>query len=134
MLEGDTETGHGRTEVSDMEDEAPPYRSLADDLEALYEDGKTYAEAEIAFQKSRARYVGGHAKAGTVYILLALFLAHMLLIGLTVGAILTLSPMVGPLAATAIVVGTLLVLAVVLALSAKARFGKIGAAFGGDEQ
>lgn len=137
MLEGDEaairdgadDLGSGLT----GEEAIPEPRSLAEDLEALYEDGKTYAEAELAYQKTRARYVAQHGKAGLGYGLLAVFFLHMALIGLTVGAILTLIPVVGPLFATLIVVGVVLALVVILGLMARSRIGRIGKAFEGDD-
>ncbi len=130
MLEGTVENAEDAVDERVAADDVPPLRSLAEDIEALYQDGRTYAEAELAYQKTRVRLVAAHGKAGLGFGILALFLLHMALIGLTVGAILTLSPLVGPLSATAIVVGVLLVLVIGLALFARARFGRIGAAFG----
>lgn len=109
----------------------PPHerRSVAEDFEALFEDGKTYAEAELAFQRTRARLAASHVKSGLVYGIFALFLLHMVLIGLTVGAILILAPRVGPLLATAIVAGVLLAGVIAFGLAARSRFGRIGALF-----
>ena len=43
-------------EYYDEEDDALPSSSLFDDVAALVDDGKAYAEAELAFQKSRLAY------------------------------------------------------------------------------
>jgi hypothetical protein len=133
MLDGNAQTADEAAEER-ASDEADARRSLVEDFEALFDDGKTYAEAEIAYQKTRARLAGSYAKSGLIYGLLALFLTHMVLIGLTVGAILVLAPLTGPLIATAIVAGVLLAGVAALALMAKARFGNVGAVFGGRER
>lgn len=133
MLEGEAQTADDAAEER-ASDEAGTRRSLVEDFEALFEDGKTYAEAEIAYQKTRARLAGSYAKSGLIYGILALFLMHMALIGLTVGTILVLAPLTGPLIATAIVTGVLLAGVAALALMAKARFGHVGAVFRGREQ
>ncbi|MCR2833936.1 phage holin family protein [Parerythrobacter lacustris] len=133
MLDGNAQTADDAAGER-VSEEGDAHRSLAEDFEALFDDGKTYAEAEFAYQKTRARLAGSYAKSGLIYGILALFLIHMVLIGLTVGAILVLAPLTGPLIATAIVTGVLLTAVVALALLAKARFGDIGAVFGGRER
>lgn len=114
-------------------DETSEQRSLAEDFEALYDDGRTYVEAELAYQKTRARLVAAHGKTGIAFGIVALFMLHMALIGLTVGAILVLSPVIGPLLATASVVGAVLVLTALLGFAAKARFARIAAIVGKGE-
>jgi hypothetical protein len=86
-------------------------RSLLEDLEALYADGRTYLSAEIAFQQSRAAYVGAKAKSAAIFGVAAALLALLALIGLTVGLIITLAPLIGPLGATLLVVAVLLIVA-----------------------
>src|SRR5690606_18468749 len=68
-------------------------RSLLDDAEALIADGKTYLEAELEFQKTRAAYVADRAKAAAVYGVVAVLLAFLALIGLVVGLIIALTPL-----------------------------------------
>ena len=55
----DLPDGHGAPDTD--EPEARQF-SLTDDVLALFEDGKTYAEAELRFQKSRAGFVGNRVK------------------------------------------------------------------------
>ena len=129
MLEGEPTDPREPADESTINGEPPDRRSLVDDIEALYEDGRTYAEAELAYQATRARLVGSLGKAGASYGLLALLVLHMALVGLTVGAILSLAPLVGPFAATAIVVVFLLLVSGGLAMAAKARFRRIAASF-----
>ncbi|MBB3032970.1 phage holin family protein [Alteriqipengyuania lutimaris] len=109
-----------------------PLGSLFDDAYALYEDGRTYVEAEVAFQKSRAGYASRETGSGVVFALGALAFLHLALIGLVVGLIIALTPIVGAFAATGIVVGTLLVLMAIVGLLARSRFKRVSRAFKGD--
>lgn len=126
--EGDVQRGVEDETGFESTDERP-VRSLTDDISALIDDGKTYAEAELAFQKSRLSFVAGKSKSGIGYSLAALGFLHLALIGLVVGGIFTLATLVGPGLATLIVFGVLLVFAVLAGFAAKARFEKIGTAF-----
>ena len=109
-----------------------PLGSLFDDAYALYEDGKTYVEAEVAFQKSRAGYASRETGSGVVFALGALAFLHLALIGLVVGLIIALAPIIGPFVATAAVVGGLLVLMIIVGLLARSRFKRVSRAFKGD--
>lgn len=88
-------------------DDAPPLRSLQEDVEALIEDGKTYFQAEVAFQKARAAFLAEEAKRALVLGVVGALFASLTLIGLTVGIIVALAPLVGPWTAVAIVVAAL---------------------------
>lgn len=105
-------------------DGAPPpgaERSLLDDIEDLLLDAKTYVDAELSYQKTRAKFVLDRLKKTIVFALAAAFIAMLALIGLTVGAILSLETLIGPLAATIVVVGVMF-LAVYLLLKRAGRF------------
>ena len=65
--------------------------SLTEDILALIEDGKTYLEAEKAFQKSRAGFVANKGKHGIIRGLAAFGMIHLALIGLVVGVVMALS-------------------------------------------
>lgn len=101
-------------------DEAEPI-SLGEDLRLLIEEGKALSQAEIAWQKARARYAAGQAGGIAVLGLLALALAFFALMALAVGSILALTPLLGPWGATAAVAGALLVAALLAAAIAAAR-------------
>ena len=122
------ETPHPETTRAHEE----PLGSLFDDAYALYEDGKTYLEAEVAFQKSRASYASRETGSGIVFALGALAFLHLALIGLVVGLIIALAPIIGPFVAVAAVVGTLLVLMIIVGLVARSRFKRVSQAFKGD--
>ena len=84
------------------------FTELRDDVAALIEDARTYAEAEIAFQKTRAGLAGKTAGRALVLLVLALVLLHLALIALAVGAVIALAPLVSIWGAIAIVVGVML--------------------------
>ncbi|GAB5350842.1 MAG: hypothetical protein CL575_08785 [Altererythrobacter sp.] len=106
--------------------------SLADDLLALFEDGKTYAEAEMAYQKSRAGYTANRLKGALALGFGAFGVLHLALIALTVGVVIALTPLVGPWIATAIVTVALIVIGIILLKMLKARIDDIRAAFSDD--
>lgn len=82
--------------------------SLMDEASALIDNARTYAEAELGFQKTRAalagRYVGVAAGIG----ILALILLHIAFLALAVGLVLAFEPLVGIWGAIGIVFGGLL--------------------------
>lgn len=106
-------------------DEARFDHSLMDDIDALVSDGKTYVEAEIAFQKSRAGFAANRVKWSFIYGAAAFGLIHLALIAFTVGAVLALVPTVGPWFATGIVVLALLVVASFFIVRLRGSLGEI---------
>ncbi|MGZ3234124.1 MAG: phage holin family protein [Croceibacterium sp.] len=125
----------GTSDESDAIDEAAENRSLIDDVEVLIEDGRTYLEAELNFQKTRALFIGDRAKGVALYALLGLMFAWMALIGLTIGLIFALTPSIGGWGATGVVVAIWLVIAVVALRAAAGRWKQLMASFepGGDQ-
>ena len=103
--------------------------SLADDLLALFEDGKTYAEAELAYQKSRAGYTANRLKGALALGLGAFGVLHLALIALTVGVVIALAPLVGPWIATAIVTIALIIAGIIMLMMLKSRIDDIRNAF-----
>lgn len=83
-------------------------RSLLDDIEALIDDGRTYLNAELSYQKTRASFVSDRLKKTIVFGGGAALLGFLALIGLTVGLIIALTPLLTGWGATAVVVGLLL--------------------------
>ncbi len=106
------------------------FAGLRDEVSALVEDARTYAEAELAFQKTRAGIAGKRAARALVLLVLALVLLNLALIALAVGAVIALAPYVTIWGAIAIVVGVLLV-GVGLLVASAARDGKVVAALFG---
>jgi uncharacterized membrane protein YqjE len=108
-------------------------RSLLEDVEALIDDGKTYLEAELAFQKTRAAFVGDRTKSAIAFGVAALLLALLALVGLTVGSIIALTPAMTAWGASATVVGILLVAALLAVLAARRSVRSLLRAFASDE-
>ncbi|RDC59879.1 hypothetical protein HME9302_01075 [Alteripontixanthobacter maritimus] len=106
-----------------------PGSSLTDDVVALIDDGKTYAEAELAFQKTRLKFAASKGGSGVGMAVAALAFVHLALIALVVGLVIALSPILTPWGATALVVVILLVLGVVAGLAAKKRFSHLSDAY-----
>ncbi|MBX7540775.1 phage holin family protein [Qipengyuania sphaerica] len=136
MRDEETSERAGYEGPLDLPDDYEPHEdgeeygpSLTDDLAALFEDGKTYAEAEVAFQKSRAAYTANRLKGAIAFGLGAFGVFHLALIALTVGVVIALVPLVGPWAATAIVTLALIVAGVVLLNLLKGKIDDIRDAF-----
>ncbi len=125
MSEHDPVIGQSAGGNSPVDPALVPEPSLVEDVKALLDDGKTYLEAELQYQKSRAAYAVDRGKSGAIYGVAAAAVLHLALIGLVVGLILALSPLITAWGATAVVVGVLVAVAAVLGLAAKRRFTKL---------
>ncbi len=121
-------------DAATTEEDSAGLSGLKDDLTHLVEDARTYAAAEIAFQKTRAGLAGRKAGRALVLLVLALVLLNLALVALAGGAVIALAPLVTIWGAIAIVVGVLLA-GVVLLVTGAAREGRVlGAMFApGDE-
>lgn len=119
------------TDVDDDVEHSGADNSLLEDVSAVYEDGKAYLSSELAFQKTRAKYVGSVVPKIAAFGAAAALLGLVALIALSVGMILALETLVGPLAATLIVVAVLLLGAGVLAYLAKSKVAQMSRAMSG---
>ena len=110
-----------------MADEAPsiddePVRvSFGDDLRRLIDDGRTLAEAELAWQKSRASFAGKQAGVIAALGALGAVLGVFALVALTVGLLLALTPLLTAWGAMAAVAGGLLFLGTICGALAALR-------------
>lgn len=111
-------------------DDSNSFAALRDDVITLVDDARTYAEAEIAFQKTRAGLAGKAAGRALVLLVLAVVLLHIALIALAVGAVIALAPLVTIWGAIAIVVGVLLIGVAALVVSALGDGKALAAMFG----
>lgn len=123
-----TEAGAGDA-APDLADDA--LGALREDIAVLIEDARTYAEAELRFQKTRAEIAGKSAGRALVLLVLALVLLHIALIALAVGAVIALAPLVSVWGAIAIVVGVLLAGVAVLVFAARRDGALLAALFAG---
>ncbi|WP_232843908.1 phage holin family protein [Allopontixanthobacter sediminis] len=116
--------------LDDFADETvASHASLSDDIVALIDDGKTYIEAELAFQKTRLAFAADRGKSGIMYGICAFAVVHLALIALVVGLIFALSPLLTAWGATAVVAGVLLVAGAILGIKAKNRFARLAEAY-----
>ena len=99
--------------------------SLAEDVRLLAEQGKILAQAEFAFQKSRAAYAGSETRTISLLLVGAAVLVFFALMALVTGTVIALGPVLGLWGAMAAVTIALLVLAAVAAISAKGRFKRM---------
>lgn len=113
----------------DDDELAPSHHRLQDEIVALIDDGRTYAEAEIAYQKSRLAYTADRGKTVALLLFFALASVHLALVGIVIGLIIALSPTLTALGATGVVVGVLLVGAAVMVALLRSRMREIGEAF-----
>ena len=107
-------------------------RSLLDDVRALIDDGRTYIEAELGFQKTRAAFVADRAKSTIVFGAIAALLGFLALIGLVVGSIIALTPYLTAWGASALVVAILMVAAALAARAAGRKWSSLMRAIAGD--
>lgn len=103
--------------------------SLIGELGALIDDGRTYAEAEIAFQKTRAKLAGRLLGVAAASVVVAIILLHIAFLALAVGLVIALAPLVTIWGAIAIVVGALLLAVFLLVRIAARHGGKLSALF-----
>ncbi len=103
--------------------------SLSDDIVALIDDGKTYFEAEVAFQKSRLAFAADRGKSGILYGVCAFAVFHLALVALVIGAIFALTPIITAWGATAAVVGVLLLAGAIFGMKARNRFARLAEAY-----
>ncbi|MXO61623.1 phage holin family protein [Qipengyuania oceanensis] len=103
--------------------------SLTDDLVALIDDGKTYVESEVAFQKTRLAFTATMGKGAALYGVAAFALLHLALVALVVGSVIALTPILTPFGATALVTAVLVLAAILLVRMAKRRFDALSAAY-----
>ena len=100
-------------------------RSLRDDVEALIEDGRTYLETELVYQKTRAAFVADRAKGALIFGAIGVLLGFFALIGLTVGLIIALTPILTAWGASALVVALLTLAALISLNAAKRRWDRL---------
>lgn len=108
-------------------------RSLFADIEALIDDGRTFVEAEIAFQKARIAYAGSKGRSAAILLLLAALFGCFALFALVVGLVIALAPLLTAWGATALIAGILILAAGFCAIAAAANVRQLRAAFRKDK-
>lgn len=128
MQDTDSNLAPGST---DLGGEARTDVSLAQDLRQLVGEAKTLAQAELAFQKSRAAFVGAETRTIALLFVIAAVVVFFAVMAAVVGTVIALGPILGPWGAMAAVTVVLVLLAVICALNAKARIKRMMAIAGG---
>ncbi len=87
--------------------------SLRDDLRVLAADARTFVTAELAYQKTRAAYVGDQAKVISLLGVVAATFAFFAVMAAVVGTVIALGPTLGAWGAMAAVTIVLLLLSLI---------------------
>lgn len=109
-------------------------RSLVEDIRLLADDARAFANAEFAYQKSRAFHAGQELKRAVIFTALAVACVIVALMALTMGLVFALTPHLTAWGATAVVVAVLLVLAGIFAWIASGRLRRTARTLEGEEQ
>ena len=122
-------------DAADFGDRDGDEPTLTSDIRDLVDDALAAADAELAFQKTRAAYALNSVLGVAVLGGLAAAFALLSLLALTVGLVLALTPILTAFGATAAVIVGYLAIAAVLALIALARWrGMVAEVNGGKDQ
>lgn len=95
--------------------------SLVEDVRLLIGEARTFAQAEVAYQKTRAAYVGAQTKAIAVLGLGAAVLVVFAVMALVLGAVIAVGTLIGPWLAMIVVPLVILIVAAVMGISARNR-------------
>lgn len=107
--------------------------SLAEDLRQLADEAKTLAQAELAFQKSRAAYAGSQTKAIAALLVVAAVVVFFAVMALVTGTVIALGPVLGLWGAMAAVTLGLLLIAAICALAARSKLKQMMAIISDDK-
>ncbi len=91
----------------------------------LYEDGRSYAQAELDRQKLRVGIIGAGVRDAAIFAMVAIMLLFAALVALLIGLIFALSPDLGRWGAIGAVLSSTVIVSLVLLLLAKARIGRM---------
>ena len=112
---------------------APGEEPLSEEISTLIEDASNYVQAEVAFQKTRAKFAGRSVASAAAFLIVAIITLHIAIMALAVGLVIALQPLVTIWGAIAIVVGVLLLVTILLALSAKRRADRLSVLFASEK-
>jgi hypothetical protein len=127
-ITGDAASTAADNDLAPSEDELED-RSLTEDIAGLIDSGRTYAEAELAFQKTRAALAGRIAAKAAGWLVLALVILHIAFIVLGVGLVMALAPLITIWGAILVVVGAMLLGVGLLVRGARQRISMLSAIF-----
>lgn len=125
----DAQPAGGANTGPSQPDDMPADDSIVQEMAALIDDGRTYAQAEIAFQKTRAKLAGRSVGIALACVIVALILLNIAFLALAVGLVIALAPLVTIWGAIGIVVGALLLLVALLGYGAFKQGSTLSALF-----
>jgi len=115
MADTDDETGSATTVSDDISaDSAGP--TLTGEMRLLAANAKAMAQAEIAYQRSRAAYAGSKVRIIAILSVSAACLIFFAVMAAVVGTVIALAPLLGGWAAMIAVSGSLLAIVAVLGI------------------
>lgn len=103
--------------------------SLMDEAAGLIDSARTYAEAELGFQKTRAGFAGRLVGIALGLGIVALILLHIAFLALAVGLVIAFEPLVGIWGSIGIVFGGLMLVIALLGWGAFTRVQKLASLF-----
>lgn len=138
-IESAQEAAPERLENSDCEaaDDSPSPHidpSLMEEASALIDTARTYAEAELGFQKTRAAFAGRLVGISLGLVVVALILLHIAFLALAVGLVLAFEPIAGIWGAIGIVFGGLMLVVALLGWGAFTRVKTLAGLFASSDE
>ncbi|MGH6746813.1 phage holin family protein [Novosphingobium sp.] len=105
---------------------APPLQegedlSLIEDVRLLLGEARTFAQAEVTYQKTRAAYLAAETKSIAVLGVGAAVFVFFALMALVLGAVIAVGTLIGPWLAMVAVPVAILLVALFMGLSARGR-------------
>lgn len=107
--------------------------SLMEDVRLLLGEARTFAQAELTYQKTRAAFVGAETRSIAVLGIGAVVLLLLAVVALVLGLVIALGTLIGPWLAMIIVPVAVLAVAAIMAISARARLKRMVALLSGKD-
>ncbi|AXB76777.1 phage holin family protein [Novosphingobium sp. P6W] len=108
--------------------------SLAQDLRQLADEAKTLAQAEFAFQKTRAAFVGTETRNIALLLVVAAVVVFFAAMAFVVGTVIALGPLIGRWGAMLLITVVLAAFAAFCAWNAKVRLRRMMTVIGGKDE
>ncbi len=112
-------------DTASVPDSGTDDESVREVLARLYDNGRSYAAAEIERQKLRAGIIGAGVRDAVILVLVAVMLLFATLVAFLIGLIIALAPALTPLGATGAVLGSALLVALILLVLARSRLKRM---------
>ncbi len=107
--------------------------SLMEDVRLLLGEARTFAQAELTYQKTRAAFVGAETRSIAVLGIGAVVLLLLAVVALVLGLVIALGTLIGPWLAMIVVPVAVLAVAAIMAISARARLKRMVALLSGKD-